>query len=60
VGGHIRITGGGKALIDRAMAPDVRDTYANWKNDPRFRKWMNDEQFRTYVTDEDRRRFGRR
>jgi hypothetical protein len=58
VGGRIRIANAGKVLVERELAPDVRDTYANWKNDPRFHMWMTDERFRTYVTERDRESAG--
>jgi hypothetical protein len=57
VGGHIKIEDNGKTVIDRPLAPQVRDTLENWKGAPLFDKWMHEDRFKTYVTPEDRKRF---
>ena len=59
VGGRIKITSGGKTVMDHALAQDVRDTYANWKNDPMYGKWMKEDRFKRYLSDADRKERGR-
>jgi hypothetical protein len=59
VGGNIRVEDGGKALIDRALAQGIRDTYENWKGTPMFDKWMSEDRFKPYMTEADLKRFGR-
>ena len=58
VSGRIRVEKDGKAVVDRALAQEVRDTYENWKGTPLFDKWMREDRFKAYVTEADRKRFG--
>ncbi len=47
-------------VISRELAGQIVDSYAQWKDDPRFRMWMTDERFRYTIPKTDRRRFGKR
>ena len=58
VGGRITVSEGGKSVVDRALAREVRDTYENWKGTSMFDKWMSEDRFKAYVTEADRKRFG--
>ena len=57
-GGHVKITEDGKVVADHDFPQKIDDTYALWKNDPRFKMWMTDERFRYVILPEDRKRFG--
>ena len=50
---------GEKVLADRHFPQKIEDTYALWKDDPRFKMWMTDERFRYIIPTEDRNRFAR-
>ncbi|KPJ52695.1 MAG: hypothetical protein AMS16_06045 [Planctomycetes bacterium DG_58] len=57
--GHISVTDNGKAIADRDFPTRIEDTYALWKDDPRFKMWMTDDRFRYVIRPADRKRFGR-
>ncbi|HUV39661.1 MAG TPA: heparinase II/III family protein, partial [Planctomycetota bacterium] len=56
-GGHLTIVEDGKPLTDKDLATQVVDSYAQWKDDPRFRMWMTDKRFRYTIPEADRERF---
>jgi hypothetical protein len=56
--GHIRVKEKEKVLADRDFPQSIQDTYALWKDDPRFRMWMTDSRFRYVIAKEDRETFG--
>ena len=47
----------GSPLTRADLASDVRDTYWNWRDDPRFNAWMTDDRFRYLIPRQDRERF---
>ena len=49
VGGHIRIAGAGKPLLDRPLADEVEDSYRLWSDDPRYRTWTTQPEFRNFI-----------
>jgi len=55
--GRIRIVEEAKPLVDRDLPEKVVDSYAQWKDDPRFRMWMTDERFRYTIPKADRQQF---
>jgi hypothetical protein len=55
--GTISVSDLGKVLAQVGLASDVRDTYWNWKDDPRFNAWMTDDRFRYLIPKQDRDRF---
>ena len=57
--GTVTVSERGKVLAEADLAAEVRDTYAKWKDDPRFQTWMTDERFRYLIPKQDRERFGR-
>jgi heparin/heparan-sulfate lyase len=56
--GHITVTENGKVVANRDFPQEIDDTYALWKEDPRFKMWMNDPRFRYVIRADDRNRFG--
>jgi hypothetical protein len=56
--GHIKITENGTMVAHRAFPQTIVDTYALWKDDPRFTMWMTDPRFRYTIPSDDRKRFG--
>ena len=54
--GHIIVREGEQALADRDFPMQIEDTYALWKDDPRFKMWMTDERFRYVIRADDRKR----
>ena len=56
--GHIKITEKGNVVTDREFPQKINDTYALWKDDPRFGMWMTDPRFRYTIPPHDRKRFG--
>jgi len=57
--GTVTVSERGKVLAEADLTAEVRDTYAKWKDDPRFKAWMTDERFRYLIPKQDRERFGR-
>ena len=49
VAGHIKITRGGKAIRDRALAAGIEDNYQKWSSDPRFNGWMTSPYMRAAI-----------
>jgi hypothetical protein len=52
--GHILVQEREKVLADRDFPQQIEDTYALWKDDPRFRIWMTDSRFRYVIPKDDR------
>ena len=48
----------GQSKTDFPLTDRVNDTYAHWKNDPRFNMWMTDDRFNLVVSAQDRKNFG--
>jgi len=48
-GGKIRMTDGGKAVVDEALVTKVEDNYDRWNADPRYKEWMTNEYMRTVI-----------
>jgi heparin/heparan-sulfate lyase len=57
-GGHIEITDGGRTLVDRDLATEVRDTYAQWKDAPQYREWMTSPHMRSVIGAAEQDAFG--
>jgi len=49
IGGHIRITEGDKALVDKDLVDRVQDTYEDWKGDRRHGAWTTNPQLRSLI-----------
>ena len=52
--GHILVKEREKGLANRHFPQQIEDTYALWRDDPRFRIWMTDSRFRYVIPKEDR------
>jgi len=55
--GSVAISENGRQLVSQDLAEGLVDSYAQWKDDPRFKMWMTDERFRYVIPEADRRRF---
>jgi len=49
VAGHIRISEGGRTLLDRPLAAGLEDDYAKWSADPRYEAWTTRAEYRNFI-----------
>ena len=55
--GSVTISEKSRQLVSQELAEKLVDSYAQWKDDPRFKMWMTDERFRYLIPKGDRERF---
>jgi len=49
IAGHVKITEGGKTLVDRDLAGTVEDNYAKWSSDARYKDWMTHPEYKNFI-----------
>ena len=47
--GHIKVTDGGKTVLDRDLAARVEDNFKGWKDDPRHKEWVTNPHMRAVI-----------
>ncbi len=57
VGGHIKVTDGGKMILDRDLVDHIEDNYKGWEDDPRYREWMTNPHMRTVIGEKEQDEF---